>query len=155
MADLNNAEACHEECMVDINIMYADFHPYETLLTVESEGYEDHAVHLKKHGWESDENDMMWDLYKLLTVPSPVRLFVTRSSKNNQECLMESTQEMVGAYSGFLGDSIVCAVQMPTEQLEDTPATMAVWNCKSKWNVDEIYFKCTSDGHHQKSPILT
>ncbi|SHK16352.1 hypothetical protein SAMN02745216_02990 [Desulfatibacillum alkenivorans DSM 16219] len=140
-----NSNIWSEECLVDINIMYGKTHPYETVLTAESEGYENHAVALQKKGWQDDNNDMMWDLYKLLMIPSPIRFFVTRCSRNNQECLYKSTKAMVGAYAHKYPESIICTVQMPTAQLKNAPATVAIWAKESGWNVDdEVIFSGAS-----------
>jgi hypothetical protein len=63
------------ESMLDISVYSGQADPYDTLITAESEAYRDH--HIDKTS-RSDDSDYLWDLFKLLQVWSPVRLFVAR-----------------------------------------------------------------------------
>ncbi len=63
------------ESMLDISVYSGQADPYDTLITAESEAYRDHHIDATS---TSDSSDYLWDLFKLLQVWSPVRLFVAR-----------------------------------------------------------------------------
>jgi hypothetical protein len=65
------------ESMVDVVVYrgYAD--PFVPLATAESEAYCQHPIDESSC---SENSDYLWDLFKLLQVPSPLRLFVARVS---------------------------------------------------------------------------
>src|SRR5262245_4274143 len=56
------------ESMLDVAVYRGDFDPYVTLATAESEALSEHDV---EAGSWSETSDYLWDLYKLLQVPSP------------------------------------------------------------------------------------
>ncbi len=103
------------EVLVDVNVLKGRRDPFETLITAESEGYSAHGNALA-----SLENDFAWDLYKLLVVPSPVKLFVARTSTRHHDLLEKQTEELVAHYRGA-GDWEFCAVLFPTGRLDRHP----------------------------------
>lgn len=128
------------ECIVDLYVMTGEDHPYQTILTVESEGFSGHARELAKG--EIEENDMLWDLHKLLIVPSPIRLFVTRSSSLHHKILFTHTTRLVNAYANAIGkDTSIFVVQIPTASLRNEKALIAGWKAGT-------LAKETQKGHH-------
>jgi hypothetical protein len=73
----------HKEILVDLHVLSGLDHPYRTVLTVESEGSRAAARALERASPDAmlPRSDLLWDCFKLLMVPSPHRLFVTRSNK--------------------------------------------------------------------------
>lgn len=125
-SSLRNVGRYKHECMVDVHVTQGDEDPYRTVLTAESEGYSGHAALLGK----STDNDLMWDLLKLLLLPSPIRLFVSLSSEKYHSTLLESTAEMVRKYAD--ADSVratddVWAIQFPTGSLDKRSVLVARW----------------------------
>jgi hypothetical protein len=116
------------ECVVDFNIMRGKKDPYESLLTGESEAYSPEAIALSRG--DDEENDMMWDLYKLLHYPSPLRFFVTLSSVKHHKTLLRKTSQKIYAYSKILGGDDIFAVQVPTGRLSAHDCTVAHWSGK-------------------------
>jgi hypothetical protein len=108
-----NTRHFRRESMVDVAVYRRETDPYETLATAESEAFCDHEASLAS---TSDTSDYLWDLYKLLQVPSPIRLFVARV-RNMERCrVLEGRIEfLVSAYCGALreGDRVFSIV-LPT-----------------------------------------
>jgi hypothetical protein len=117
------------ECVVDFNIMRGKEDPFESLITGESEAYFQEAVALSR-GDDDEENDMLWDLYKLLHYPSPLRFFVTLSSVKHHKILLRKTSQKISAYSKILGSDDIFAVQVPTGRLSAHDCTVACWSGK-------------------------
>jgi hypothetical protein len=115
------------ECVVDLNVMRGEKDPYQPLMTGESEAYFPEAVALSRGG-DEEENDMMWDLYKLLHYPSPLRFFVTLSSVRHHKTLLRKTSQKIAAYSALLTGADIFAVQVPTGKLSDHNCTIAHWS---------------------------
>ena len=70
------------EVLVDFHYFAGEHLPYRTVLTGEGEGHGPQVRHLaqmplpgRRAAW--DDSGLVWDLWKLLLVPSPVRVFVT------------------------------------------------------------------------------
>jgi hypothetical protein len=97
-------EARHSpyESMVDVAVYAGDRDPYRTLMTAESEASPVHRLGPKS---QSGNNDYLWDFWKLLQVPSPVRLFVAlvrdRIKHRKARCLLleKHIERMVGEYA--------------------------------------------------------
>jgi hypothetical protein len=73
--EMRKLQARHSpyESMVDVAAYAGDVDPYRTLMTAESEASPVHRLGPRS---QSGNNDYLWDLWKLLQVPSPLRLFV-------------------------------------------------------------------------------
>ena len=115
------------ECVVDFNIMRGEKDPYVSLMTGESEAYSPEAKTLSE-----EENDMMWDLYKLLHYPSPLRFFITLSSVKHHKSLLRKTSQIIAAYSKLLTGVDIFAVQVPTGKLSNHDCTVAYWSTKDQ-----------------------
>ncbi len=113
------------ECLVDLNVMVGTEEPYTSIMTAESEGYAGHAQTLK--GAHAADNDFMWDLYKLLAVPSPRRVFLTRCSSNYFDLLQEKTNELIQKYADLAGEAEIVAIQFPTANMRRDPARILHW----------------------------
>jgi hypothetical protein len=127
--NLQNLRPHHEECMVDLNVMTGDTHPYNIILTAESEAYADDARLLSVvNEGEVEDSDMLWDLYKLLMVPSPIRLFVTQASIKHHGSLLKHTTRLANCYAPTIGDATtIFAVQIPTTSLRRDKTLIARW----------------------------
>lgn len=123
-----------EECVVDFNFMVGNRDPYSSFLTAESEAYSPEAKYLKKKR-DIDSNDMMWDLYKLLHYPSPVRFFVTLSSSKHHKQLLSATHNLIKAYSDTARSCDIFAVQVPTANLTKDKTLIAHWPCGRLSNI--------------------
>ena len=111
--------------MVDICAMRGNGDPYEILLTMESEGWSQNAVDLIRRG--AAGNAALWDLYKLLQVPSPCRVFVTRSPHRHHAALLKASGDLAAAYAPSVAAGELFAVQIPTASLRRSPALFAHW----------------------------
>jgi hypothetical protein len=110
---VTNTRHYRRESMVDVAVYRGETDPYETLATAESEAFCEHEALPTS---TSDTSDYLWDLYKLLQVPSPLRLFVARV-RTMQRCrdLEGRIGFFVSAYYGVLreGDRIFSII-LPT-----------------------------------------
>jgi len=101
------------ESMLDVMVCKGERDPFQTLITAESEGYSGHGI---EHTSTSENNDYLWGLFKLLQVPSQVRLFVARISRM-EKCnrLQERVAWLINCYPRLLreGDRIFSLV-LPT-----------------------------------------
>src|SRR5260370_29480933 len=61
--------------MLDVGVYAGNKEPFETLVTAESEAFADEILPTST----SETCDYLWDLYNLLQVPSPRRLFLART----------------------------------------------------------------------------
>lgn len=109
------------ECMVDVHVSYAANgdaqDPYHTVCTAESEGYHAHGI---AEGSSSNDNGYLWDLYKLLQVPSPLRIFVARTRDDDVVPLTKHIDRLVRAYAHlYRADDRIFAVVMPAPNAED------------------------------------
>jgi hypothetical protein len=117
------------ECVVDFNIMRGEKDPYVSLMTAESEAYSPEATALSR-SIDDESNDMMWDLFKLLHYPSPLRFFVTLSSVKHHKTLLKKTSQKIALYSKLLIGADIFAVQVPTGRLSKHDCTVAHWSGK-------------------------
>jgi hypothetical protein len=72
---LLNTKPCSDEYMLDVVVLRGEKDPLTTLATAESEAFEEHGICEYS---SSNECDYLWDLFKLLHFPSPLRLFFAR-----------------------------------------------------------------------------
>ena len=141
-ASLVHADPYDHECLVDINVMVGDGNPYRVLLTAESEGYP--QAHHRLYGQDWPTSDYMWDLYKLLQVPSPVRLFVTLTSSKHHDILAERTDQLVSMYQELSGEDDIWAVQFPTASMQKEDTRVLYWPagahdrapCETRWRMN-------------------
>ncbi len=91
---------------------------WTTVATAESEAYARHAVDLPQ---EDDEFDVgyFWDLYKLLQVYSPVRVFQAVTTQGNGAKLMANLVAYVQRYGAHLSHP----VEVELAVVEDVNAT--------------------------------
>jgi hypothetical protein len=102
-----------QESILDVAVYRSETAPYMTLATAESEAWAQHEATTTS---TSDTSNYLWDLYKLLQVVSPLRLFVARVT-GTERCsiLEERIAWLVGVYAKDLrhGDSVFSLV-LPT-----------------------------------------
>jgi hypothetical protein len=89
------------EYMLDVSVWRNDIDPYEPLITGESEAFKDHDI---TESSSSDNSDYLWDLYKLLHVPSPLRLFFARTTEKKCPILQERISHIVTCYAKYYFD---------------------------------------------------
>ena len=82
--------------MLDVAVYVGNKDPLSAIWTAESEGFAGH--NLASHA-TSETSDYGWDLFKLLQVPSPRRLFVMRTVERYNEDAWEPIEKLVNAYS--------------------------------------------------------
>jgi hypothetical protein len=95
------------ECMVDVYVTgRLNEHPFGAVATAESEGYE-HQLTLK-NGRPNPWNDYAWDFFKLLQVPSPLRVFVARCRQDDMKDLKAQCVTLVSKYGkNIKGDRLL------------------------------------------------
>lgn len=124
----------HYEVLVDFHLFSGRVFPYRTLLTAESEGYQPSVARLcqmplptKDEDWK--DNDLMWDAWKLLIVPSPLRLFTSIAREDQWGKLKAHFAHFLGRQTtvgGFQGSPFVLVAFDPPS----TPAAqvrVAYW----------------------------
>ena len=86
------------ECLLDIYCCTA-MQPYQTLLTIECEGACGQGKELTSKSTPED-SEILWDLFKLLQVPSPIRIFMNLCTEKNRriDLLEKKVIEMVDKY---------------------------------------------------------
>jgi hypothetical protein len=127
---LLHTEHYENECLVDVNVAIGRKDPYRTIITAESEGWPGWVNFLNAKN--PTENDLMWDLYKLIQVPSPLRFFVTLSAKQHHDKLLEHTDDLIAKYARIdggrlLSGSTLFAVQFPTAKLSTAKVRFQQW----------------------------
>ena len=101
------------ESMVDLAAYTGERDPFITVATAESEAY---ALHPAREDSMSETSDYLWDLFKLIQVWSPLRLFVARRQGAREgRILEERIASTVNAYGDYFyeGDRIFSLV-LPT-----------------------------------------
>jgi hypothetical protein len=109
---LRHVTYCEKECIVDVAVYAGKKDPYDTLITAESEAFADNI----KKSSTSENSDYLWDFYKLLQVPSRVRLFVARiRTQRKFEILKDRINWLIRCYQNNLreGDRVFSLV-LPT-----------------------------------------
>jgi hypothetical protein len=104
-----------EECMVDIYCYRHQADPFRPILTMECEGSDGHSVDVKDDA-SSLNCDYLWDLFKLLQVASPLRIFLAICRENKRSLLMKRVDATVRGYRQNIlkNDDEVFAVIFPS-----------------------------------------
>jgi hypothetical protein len=127
---LKNVNIDKNEILVDLNLLAGPAHPYDTLLTAESEAYAGHANYLYGRA-ESTDNGFLWDFSKLLLVPSPVRLMFTRCAVKHQAALLNGLNTLVQQYSGrpsgLAADADLWSISFPVESMREAKVAIHRW----------------------------
>jgi hypothetical protein len=118
------------ECLVDLNLQEPgpqNGNPFKVLLTAESEGYAGHAKGLAQA--KVGDNDLLWDLYKLLIVPSPLRLFVCLSADKYSAIVKRRLEKLAKEYAGQVlrsgdGPAYLWVLVLPTGSLASHQASL-------------------------------
>ena len=105
----------------------------KTLITAESEGSPTHARELSRFIKNKDkesiiDNDLRWDFYKLLIVPSPVKLFITLSSPIHYPIISKYFKEFVRKYHFTNKNNFLIVAILPTTKLGDSKVKLLWWN---------------------------
>jgi hypothetical protein len=112
------------------NLMIGADDPYETLLTAESEGRAAHGQTVG-HVHRASDNDFLWDFYKLLQVPSPVRLMFTLCAAKYQGALVTRLGQLVNRYAvlhqQLRPETDIWSVSFPTSSMASTPVRVHRW----------------------------
>lgn len=100
------------ESMLDVSVFRGTDDPFEAIWTAESEAY---AEHYTGAGANSSNSGYAWDLYKLLQIPSPKRLFLCRTTRGRYAAVWGLIEKLVTAYAPLYrpGDQIF-AIVLPT-----------------------------------------
>jgi hypothetical protein len=106
-----------EESMLDVAVYRGISDPYSPLATAESEASSNHEI---RESSGSEASGYLWDLFKLLQVPSPLRLFVTRTSRLERcRTLERRVRDLIGCYSDyFRDDDRIFSIVLPTAARE-------------------------------------
>jgi hypothetical protein len=117
----------HYECMVDIYCCRGNKDPYVPLITMECEGCAGYSGEVQKSA-TSDNCDYLWDLFKLLQVPSPLRVFFALCSKKKTEALERLIDRHVNTYGNLRKSTdVVYAVVIPSVKLKGKSLTVQSW----------------------------
>jgi hypothetical protein len=119
------------ECMVDIYCGVGGNDPYVPLITMESEGCAAYSGEVGKSA-TSDDCDYLWDLFKLLQVPSPLRIFLALCAEKKMEELQGLIESHVKAYRGLRkSKDVVYAIVIPWIELKGKTVTIQRWSGKN------------------------
>lgn len=123
----------HYEVLVDFHYFAGERTPYSKILTAESEGYP-HAVRelarLEVPGAMGDwpNNGLLWDLWKLIIVPSQLRVFTTIATQPQFERIAAHFAAMLGrhAHVGHAGSpfALVC---FDPERATEASVRVSLW----------------------------
>ena len=102
------------ECMVDIYCCEGVKDPYRTLLTMECEAATGHGRDLSSSA-TSDDCDYLWDLFKLLQMPSPLRIYLSIAKSGMVGVLQKRIGKLVRNYQPHLGCDEVFSVVFPAK----------------------------------------
>ena len=136
-AVLLNTRHYPRESIVDVAVYKGETDPYETLATAESEAWCQHEASSTS---TSDSSDYLYDLYKLLQLPSPFRLFVARVSTLERCRILEKRIAfMRKCYRKDMreGDQAFSIV-LPTAKRDYEAAQCLGWVCGPKGTVRAI-----------------
>lgn len=121
------------EVLVDFHYFSGARTPYRTVLTAESEGYAPavrHLANMKVPGPEEDwpNNGLVWDLWKLLIVPSPLRVFTTVASATQYEVIARHFAALLDRYADAVpADAPFALVCFDPDGTFDASARVARW----------------------------
>jgi hypothetical protein len=122
------AEVDPYECMVDIYCGAGRKDPYRPLITMECEGCAGYSGEVLKSA-TTDSCDYLWDLFKLLQVPSPLRIFLALCSKKKTGNLQRNINKHVRAYQNRRNSKDeVYAVVIPWVDLEGKTVIVQRWS---------------------------
>jgi hypothetical protein len=115
------------ECMVDIYCCVGGKDPYKTLITMECEGCAGYSCEVQKSA-TTDSCDYLWDLFKLLQVPSPLRVYFALCSEKKTEALERLIDRHVNTYGNLRKSTdVVYAVVIPWVKLKGKTLTVQSW----------------------------
>jgi hypothetical protein len=115
------------ECMVDIYCCVGHEDPYKPLITMECEGFAGYSVEVGKSA-TSDSCDYLWDLFKLLQVPAPLRVFFALCAEKKMKALQGLIDRHVVAYRTLRKSTdVVYAVVIPPVRLKGKSLTVQRW----------------------------
>lgn len=120
------------ELFVDIHLTAGAGRPFETMLTAESEGHSDHARGLARG--DVEENDLRWDLEKLLALPSPFRLMTLRASPLHHDAVEEHLVELVSHYAATAVSSPLHIAVLATGRTDQRSSRLLTW-AAGAWSV--------------------
>jgi hypothetical protein len=116
------------ECMVDIYCGLGRKDPYKPLITMECEGCAGYSGEVGKSS-TADNCDYLWDLFKLLQVSSPLRIFLALCSEKKTGGLQRNIDRHVKAYQGRRNSKDeVYAVVIPWVDLEGKTVIVQRWS---------------------------
>ena len=120
------------ECMVDIYVCKGERDPFKPILTVECEGYSGGGRNVTPDA-SSETCDYLWDLFKLLQVPSPVRVFLARTTGHKVRPLERLVSRLVRAYGRYRRDrDVVFSTVLPATVLYDKHINVYRWQGRRK-----------------------
>jgi hypothetical protein len=116
------------ECMVDIYCCEGEVDPFNPLLTMECEASSGHGRDLSRSA-TSDDCDYLWDLFKLLQVPSPLRVFLAITKQEKVEELERHIEKLVVEYaSARKAEDEVFSVVFPDKSLDGKRTRIMRWS---------------------------
>lgn len=116
------------ECMVDIYCCAGRKDPCRPLLTMECEGCAGYSGEVRKSA-TPDSCDYLWDLFKLLMVPSPLRIFLAICNEKKVNELQGLIHRDVKAYREYRKpEDQVYAVVVPGVKLEGKTIIIQRWS---------------------------
>ena len=122
------AKVDYYECMVDIYCCAGRKDPYTPLITMECEGAAWNSGEIKRSA-TSDDCDYLWDLFKLLQVPSPLRVFLALCAKKKVEDLQWLINRHVKTYrEARKPNDVIYAVVVPWVKLKGKTITIQRWS---------------------------
>jgi len=122
------AEVDPYECMVDIYCGVGKKDPFIPLITMECEGAAEFSGEVSKSA-TSENCDYLWDLFKLLQVSSPFRVFLALCAEKKTGELQRKICELVKGYRKHRNPTdVVYAVVFPWEKLDGETITVQRWS---------------------------
>jgi len=145
-------EVEHYEVLVDFHVFAGYSFPYRTVLTAESEGYRPAVarlsnLHLDRDGADWPGNGLLWDAWKLLIVPSPLRLFTTIATREQFDGLVPRYSLMLSlsAVSGGFNDSTFHLVAFDPTSGDSADVHVARWG-SGQWEAEpDVQHRALSD----------
>src|SRR3989304_8212468 len=98
---MRRARVHDEECMVDLYCYTGKSDPFRPILTMECEGYAGHSKDVTQLA-SSETCDFLWNLFKLLQVSSPLRVFLAICTEKKRSLLEKRVETMVRGYGDIL-----------------------------------------------------
>ncbi|TFG61291.1 MAG: hypothetical protein E4H32_07550 [Nitrospirales bacterium] len=117
-----------EECMVDLYCYSGQSDPFLPILTMECEGHAGHSKDVTPRA-SSETCDYLWDLFKLIQVPSPLRIFLAICTEKKRSLLEKQVGAMVRNYGDILKRDCgeVFAVIFPETKLTGKTIMVQGW----------------------------